>query len=115
MCRVPGHEMFGMRERVRGALALGVVLVACAAVPATASAAAAVRLRVGGSVNQVYVTGARPGERLVLVNRRGARVGVQAAGSLGGLIFREVKLGAGVSRATGRRRGRSVYGGDRAA
>jgi predicted acyl esterase len=46
-------------------------------------------------VQQVYVTGARPGERVALVNRRGATVSVLPAGSLGGLIFRGVKPGSG--------------------
>ena len=43
----------------------------------------------------MYVTGARPGERLVLVNRHGARVADLPAGSLGGLVFRGVAPGPG--------------------
>jgi len=82
--------MFRMRERVRTGLLVGALV---AAMPATASAAP--RLAVGGSVQQVYVTGAHRGERLVLVNRRGATVAALRAGSLGGLIFRGVKPGPG--------------------
>ena len=43
----------------------------------------------------MYVTGAHPGERLALVNRRGATVATLKAGALGGLIFRGVKPGPG--------------------
>jgi len=89
--------MFGMRERLRGALfsatVLATLLVACLAVAATASAATV--LTPGGSVQQVYVTGARAGERVALVNRRGATVAVLPAGSLGGVIFRGVGPGPG--------------------
>src|ERR1700747_736705 len=65
------------------------------AVFAVAPAAALARLQDGGSVQQVYVTGAAPGERLVLVNRRGAAVASLIAGSLGGAIFRGVRPGPG--------------------
>jgi hypothetical protein len=64
--------MFGMRERLRGALFSATLVAACVAVAATASAATG--LEVGGSVQQVYVTGARGGESVALVNRRGATV-----------------------------------------
>ena len=79
-----------MGERLRIGLLVGMLL---AAIPATASAAT--HLGVGGSVQQVYVTGAHPGERLALVNRRGATVATLKAGALGGLIFRDVKPGPG--------------------
>ena len=89
--------MFGMRERLRGALfsatVLATLLVACLAAAATASAATV--LTPGGSVQQVYVTGARAGERVALVNRRGATVAVLPAGSLGGVIFRGIRPGPG--------------------
>ena len=89
-CRVPTREMFRMGERLRIGVLVGMLL---AAIPATASAAT--HLGVGGSVQQVYVTGAHPGERLALVNRRGATVATLKAGALGGLIFRGVKPGPG--------------------
>ncbi|HEY1515018.1 MAG TPA: CocE/NonD family hydrolase [Solirubrobacteraceae bacterium] len=79
-----------MGERLRIGLLAGMLL---AAIPATASAAT--HLGVGGSVQQVYLTGAHPGERLALVNRRGATVAALKAGALGGLIFRGVKPGPG--------------------
>ena len=94
--------MFRMREQLRAAL-LVAAMVACAALPASAlgaspaGASAAAHLAVGGSVEQVYVTGARSGERVALVNRRGATVAVRPAGALGGLIFRGVKPGPGYS------------------
>jgi hypothetical protein len=53
--------MFRMRERLRTVLFV-VSLGACAVSPAAAFAATA--LTVGGSVQQVYVTGAQPGESL---------------------------------------------------
>jgi predicted acyl esterase len=70
-----------------------VLTIVAAGLPAVASAASV--LSVHGSVEQVYLTGARPGEKLVLLNRRGNSVAVRAAGPLGGLIFRSVKPGAG--------------------
>jgi len=80
--------MFRMRERLTVALFVTAVF-------AAAPAAALARLEEGGSVQQVFVTGASPGERLVLVNRRGATVGTQVAGSLGGAIFRGIRPGPG--------------------
>ena len=55
-----------MGERLRIGLLVGMLL---AAIPATASAAT--HLGVGGSVEQMYVIGAHPGERLALVNAPG--------------------------------------------
>jgi uncharacterized protein len=74
-------------------LFLVTLVAACLASPATASAATG--LVAGGSVQQVYVTGARPGEELVLVNRRGATLAELPAGSLGGQVFRGVAPGPG--------------------
>jgi predicted acyl esterase len=61
-------------------------------VPAAAGAAS---LSAHGSVQQVYVVGARPGERLTLLDRRGRDVSVERAGPLGGAIFRGVAPGRG--------------------
>ncbi len=69
------------------------VSLALLALPAPASAAAS--LSVHGSVQQVWVVGASPGERLTLVNARGRTVSVQTAGHLGGAIFRGVAPGRG--------------------
>jgi predicted acyl esterase len=85
--------MFRMRELPRMALFFVTLLAACMA--SQASAAAATRLVAGGSVQQVYVTGARPGEKLALVDRRGATIAQLAAGALGGQVFRGVKPGPG--------------------
>ncbi|HEY6595795.1 MAG TPA: CocE/NonD family hydrolase [Solirubrobacteraceae bacterium] len=65
--------------------------VATTLVPAASAEAA---LTVRGSVNQVQVTGAKPGSRLVLL-RHGRRVASQRAGKLGGAVFRSVKAGRG--------------------
>ncbi len=48
-----------------------------------------------GSVEQVYVTGARPGARLVLIDRRDRIVASRSAGSLGGVVFRNLTPGPG--------------------
>jgi uncharacterized protein len=85
--------MFGMGEHVRAAILTAMLLAACAATAGPASAAT--RLTVGGSVQQVYVTGAPAGERVALLNRRGATVAVLPAGPLGGVIFRGVRPGSG--------------------
>jgi uncharacterized protein len=57
-------------------------------VPASAEA----KLTVRGSVQQVQVTGAERGQKLVLM-RHGHRVAAKKAGRLGGAIFRNVKPG----------------------
>jgi predicted acyl esterase len=67
------------------------LLLASAALASPSSAGAAVSAR--GSVEQVHVTGARPGTKLTLVDRRGRRHGSQRAGRLGGAVFRHVKPG----------------------
>ena len=61
----------------------------------TAPAPAAPVLTAHGSVQQVWVVGASPGERLSLLNARGGTVAVQSAGALGGAIFRGVTPGPG--------------------
>ncbi|MBV8218354.1 MAG: hypothetical protein JO325_07810, partial [Solirubrobacterales bacterium] len=65
------------------------------AVLAAAPAAALARVQAGGSVQQVYVTGAGPGEGLALLNPRGRPVATTTAGSLGGAVFRDVRPGRG--------------------
>ena len=59
------------------------------------SGAAAASFVARGSAEQAYVTGLRGGEQLVLVNRRGRRVQSKRADALGGIVFRNVKPGAG--------------------
>ena len=83
--------MFGMRERLRGALFSATLVAVCVAMAATASAAT--RLKVGGSVQQVYVTGAPAGQRVALLNRRGTTVSMLPAGPLGGVVFRRLAPG----------------------
>jgi predicted acyl esterase len=48
-----------------------------------------------GSVEQVYVTDLGPGAKLSLLGRRGRTVASKRADALGGLLFRNVKPGAG--------------------
>jgi hypothetical protein len=75
------------------------LLVACVLAAALlgglAASAQAKGLTARGSVEQVQVTGARPGAQLALVDRRGRRVAVRRAGPLGGLVFRDVAPGRG--------------------
>jgi predicted acyl esterase len=75
-----------MRRASAVALAAAITLV-----PA-ASAEAAFHVR--GSVEQVQVTGAKPGSELVLM-RRGHRIASKRAGKLGGAVFRHLKAGKG--------------------
>jgi predicted acyl esterase len=73
----------------------GLVAVAVLALVAPVAASAAAPFRAHGSVQQVYVLGARPGSRLELVNRRGRVVLDTVAGPLGGALFRGVAPGSG--------------------
>ena len=79
------------------------LVLAALVLPATAEAAAPPVVR--GSVEQVQVTGAEPGASVRLVDRRGRSVATQAAGALGGAVFRTVRPGP---RATGCSRGGST-------
>jgi predicted acyl esterase len=74
---------------VRKALVGSALLLALVTAP---SAEAAFTAR--GSVEQVQVTGAEPGSRLVL-RRHGHVVAAQRTGKLGGAVFRNVKPGRG--------------------
>src|SRR4051812_9483174 len=67
------------------------VPITIAAVPAAAGAKTVGR----GSVEQVQVTGATPGAAVRLLDRHGRTVALQRAGRLGGIVFRDVKPGAG--------------------
>ncbi len=58
-------------------------------------APSALAITAHGSVRQVYVVGARPGERLTLVGRSGRTVSVRQAGPLGGVVFRGVAPASG--------------------
>src|SRR4051794_13348057 len=66
---------------------LSTVLWAGAALPASA-------IEARGSVEQVDVTGAKPGQTVTL-KRNGKIVATDKAGALGGALFRHVKPGAG--------------------
>ena len=71
------------------AAAVGIALM----MPAGASAAN--NLNVHGSANQVYVTGAQPGQSLRLLDSKRKRVATRAVGSLGGVLFRKVAAAKG--------------------
>src|SRR4051794_13631614 len=94
-----GHSL----RRHAGSVAVlaAALLVVLLVVAGAAGAAAKPTAR--GSVEQVHVTGARPGVRCVVVDRHGHTVASQRAGKLGGAIFRGVAPGKGyeVDGATG--------------
>ena len=78
---------------VLAALSLGLVVPGLGVQAASASPVAA--FSVGGSAQQVYVTGAQPGSTLTLVSPGGSDVATMTATSLGGTLFRDVPPGVG--------------------
>jgi uncharacterized protein len=86
------------KAHLAGALASALMLALVASGTAGAArtpGAAGTSLTVRGSVQQVYVLGSKPGQLLVLLDRRGRAVQIQRAGSLGGVLYRGVKPGPG--------------------
>jgi predicted acyl esterase len=75
----------------RIAMTAGLAALTLAVTAAPATAAPTVR----GSVEQVDVTGATPRASVQLMDRAGGQVATRRAGSLGGVVFRGVKAGAG--------------------
>src|SRR3954465_9848861 len=61
----------------------------------TSTALAAPTFSAHGSVNQVYVTGLKPGDTVTLVDSSGKTVRTQKASALGGSLFRDVAAGDG--------------------
>jgi uncharacterized protein len=77
-------------------LLVGVALLVLSALPAAASAAASGEmLTVTGSVQSVDAVGATPDARYSLINRHGRVIATQPAGSLGGIVYRDVDPGRG--------------------
>ncbi|MGI8491356.1 MAG: CocE/NonD family hydrolase [Acidimicrobiales bacterium] len=89
------------RWRLDVIVALGVLVTAAAAPAVTSHAnASAPGFRIHsfsaqGSVNQVYVTGAKPKAKMTLVTAEGTTLYTQQVDSLGGLLFRNVPAGGG--------------------
>ncbi len=86
----------GAKQLMGGLVAAA--LVTLMALPSTAGAAS---LRAHGSVQQVYVIGARADEPLTLFDGHGRAVAAQRAGPLGGVVFRRVAPGRGYRVAAG--------------
>ncbi len=63
---------------------------------------------VGGSAEQLYVTGAHAGAKLTLINRRGRVVQTKRVDRLGALLFRNVAPGTGYRVKSGRSRSRAL-------
>ena len=78
--------------RGRDVLGFAVATAVALAIPATASAQGAT-FTARGSAEQVWVTGASPGEKLTLVDGHGHKVERKTAGPLGGIVFRKVDPG----------------------
>ncbi len=80
---------------VRGKLLAGLIATAAVALTfATSAQAGMSALTARGSVEQVQVTGATPGAQVDLT-RNGDEVSSKPAGSLGGVVFRNVEPGGG--------------------
>jgi len=84
---------------LRARLTLALVALFVAAVPATAQAAFKAR----GSIEQAYVLGAKKGQRLQLLDRRGQVVAAGKADRFGSKIFRELRPGGGYKVRHGRK------------
>jgi uncharacterized protein len=68
---------------------------ACAFAGMTGVAGADTTFSARGSVEQVYVTGVSPGAKMALLDGDGRVVARRQAGSLGGVLFRDVEPGGG--------------------
>ena len=79
----------------RAALGVAAAIALSGVFAAAAQAGPSPGFKAHGSVEQVYVTGLDPGDRMVLLNRRGKSVKTEAASSEGGLLFRRVTPGRG--------------------
>jgi predicted acyl esterase len=91
--RKPREGAIGRAASIAGALAAAAAVLLFALPLASASAQVAFTAR--GSVEQVHVTGANPGQQLRLINGGGKVVRTQRAGSLGGIVFRRLQPGGG--------------------
>lgn len=91
MPRVERIRVSGARRRrvVVATLAAFAPLFAVAGSTAPGALAADAKLTVRGSAEQVQVTDAKPGQKIKL-QRKGRTVDAQAAGKLGGVVFRDV-------------------------
>ncbi len=90
--RKPKVGVDGRAAPIAGIVAIAAVLLL---VLGQAAWAGGVSFTARGSVEQVQVTGANPGQRLKLVDRQGKVVDADRAGSLGGIVFRHVQPGGG--------------------
>jgi predicted acyl esterase len=83
--------MHAMISRVRLQAAVAALVLAFVATTGVAEAA----VDAHGSVKQVYATGLKPGAKASLLNSKGRRLKTKKVTSLGSLLFRGVKPGAG--------------------
>jgi uncharacterized protein len=78
------------------------------ALTAGAAEAKAGRLFAHGSVQQIYATGLTPRATVSLLDKRGHRVAIQKADSLGGIVFRNLAPGSGYRLRAGGKRSAAV-------
>ena len=90
----PGEGIARGAGRLAGGLAAAALIGSAAASPAPAGVSEQKPLSARGSVEQVQVTDATPGARVMLL-RHGEKVDAQRAGELGGVVFRHVEPGRG--------------------
>ncbi len=99
-------------HRAGAGIAAGIAAVAMLVLGAGAASAkpgtSKTALPARGSVEQVYVTGARPRQRLKLRDRTGHLVEARSTGPLGGALFRHVHPGGGYRVSSGSSRSRPL-------
>jgi len=84
------------RNRVGSAQAIAALAaIVVALIGASVAHGAHAHFEARGSVEQVYVTGADPGDELTLLDAAGAAVATRPVNDLGGALFREVAPGDG--------------------
>jgi predicted acyl esterase len=88
------HGRAGVTATILGSVA-ATVLVFASLASASDRGVLQVPFTVRGSAQQVELTGAKPGQRLKLVDGNGTVVQTKTAGSLGGIVYRRVAPGGG--------------------
>ena len=88
------HGRAGVTATILGSVA-ATVLVFASLASASDRGVLQVPFTVRGSAQQVELTGAKPGQRLKLVDGNGNVVQTKTAGSLGGIVYRRVAPGGG--------------------
>src|SRR4051812_35307638 len=83
-------------------LRLSLISAALTFVVLAGAASADAAITAHGSVEQVYATGLTPGATMTLLDAKGRKVAAKKVDALGGLLFRDVKPGAGYTVSAGK-------------